>query len=241
MNYQERANRLLESYGLIEADMELCAKALTVGGGGLLPSGVRKYELAGLTSDVEGVIDFLSTLTVPATRIVLFSVSQHWTAAFDNHRGGGGGFVGFSLSRAQLLRSRSVRVVDQPGRVWRRGSLQVTQSYEARLVTVFDADGKDVKSIYCMDDDGRWDFASTGAKLDIETSFDYTAVKKKDRFTSENLRSLLTRLGIPVLTPSGFLQAGRFAMIKVPWKKYSACTFEQGEDPAFGYPPEAYF
>jgi hypothetical protein len=100
-----------------------------------------------------------------------------------------------------------------------------------------------IRSIACADDGGRWTFETSGDPLPIEASFAYDAPRKKDRFTRENLRALLSAVGPGPLTERGLLDAPRFALlaerITNPALRHrveaAACSLEEADDPAFGY------
>jgi hypothetical protein len=229
-----RAERLVQGYGLIEVNFDRCVTALTVKGECLLPGGVSEYPLARRTDCAAEAIEFLSILTVPATRLALFAASDNWTVLLTNHCNGSDyADYGFLVSRR--LQTRTVRVVDRPGRVWRRGVLREVLCYEARIFTVFGPDGRETKSIYCVDDGGKWSFGSLGEPLAVEASFRYSAKKKKDRFTSENLRELLRSSHMPVITRESLLNARDLALIQEPGRPARQSTPEQEDDPAFGY------
>lgn len=99
------------------------------------------------------------------------------------------------------------------------------------------------RSVACSDDGGRWSFHTAGDAHPVETSFNYSARRKKDRFTSKALHALLGAFGLPRLDTESFLNAGHYILIRedptnAEWTRKiqeRACTFEQRDDPAHGY------
>ena len=81
---------------------------------------------------------------------------------------------------------------------------------EARLVEIHEGSAL-LRSIACVDDGGPWTFEVAGQPLPVESTFDYSA--KRDRFTSENLSTLLESLGARRLDGSTIPSATEFVTL----------------------------
>jgi hypothetical protein len=173
-------------------------------------------------------------LTFPCTRLVLLPAGASYTAILTNAINGSDfADYGYSISRRSGV--FSYRVVDQPSRIWKRGTLKEVIQYEARIFTQYDPDGREAKGIHCVDDGGRWSFHSSEPLLEIERSFPYAAKRKRERFKSENLRAVLRYCNLPEVTIQLFLKSTEFALITRPEKPRRTATPSEADNPAFGY------
>ena len=101
-----------------------------------------------------------------------------------------------------MCQTRVCRVVDyDPGRPRRLGAFLVRDGYPARIFELVNADGTTSRTISAMLDGARWVFETSGDPLPVEAGFNYTARLKRDRFSTDNLHTLLAWLGIE--PPSG--------------------------------------
>jgi hypothetical protein len=148
----------------------------------------------------EDAIGYLSHLTHLATRLVLFAVNERWTAMLNNLRNGSD-FVDEQRWVTRRAEARTCRVLDK------------TQPYPARLFALAASDGTTVRSVHCMLDGNRWDFGLSREPLPAEAAFDYTARRKRDRFTSANLQELLASMDVTPSVPEAFGAAERFVLL----------------------------
>ena len=227
---------VLAGYGLVEASFEVTAERF----GSHTRAEASVVRLVKVTSSAAETLEYLSLRAHPATRLVLVDLGR-WTGVLTNHRHGSD-FSDDQYWAARALRVRTIRVVDSSARWWRRGALRERLAYEARILELHGPDDSILRSIACADDGDRWVFETSGSPLPIETSFDYDAPRKKDRFTRSNLRALLADLGPGTLTDRAFLEAPRFALLAERWSdargaqiEAEACSLEEADDPAFGY------
>jgi hypothetical protein len=228
---------VLSGYGLVEASFERTAD----GFGAQAHADASQIRVVKVTSSAAEAVDHLSLRTHPATRLVLVDRGG-WTGALTNHRNGSD-FSDYQYSAARSLGVRTIRVVDSNARWWTRDGLRERLAYEARIFELHGHDDSTLRSITCADDGGRWVFETSGSPLPIEASFDYDAPRKKDRFTRNNLRALLTAVGPGPLTDATFLKAPRFGLLAERWMndawrariEAAACSLEEADDPAFGY------
>lgn len=112
----------------------------------------------------------------------------------------------------RTVKATTIRVVDQDAR-WDHGPPRRRLAYPGRIVEVHDAEGNTIRSIACMDDGGTWVFETTGKPYPVEATFDYAALRKRDRFTSDNLAHLLSAVGPGPLTEQLFLDAPGFVLL----------------------------
>jgi hypothetical protein len=238
--------RYLSGYGLIEAPLEVCVERLVgaeIGERGVL-SVARPGEPAAdpLHASLDEAVGYLSHLTHPATRRVLFAVSARWSAVVDNARDGSD-FADDQRWFSQRCGARSCRVVDVEGATRQVRGYVVRDGYPARIFELADEEGRTVRSVRCALDGDRWDFRVSGPELPAEAGFDYTARRKRDRFTSGNLQTLLASLGVDPPVPAAFDAADRFVLLAERLKdrqwasevEARACTPDQAEDPGYAY------
>lgn len=230
---EEVASRLVEGYGIIEADLDVCARHLN----GWRVGGRPALGVCAVTRSAAEAVEFLSVLTVPATRHVLVPLHGH-TACVNNLRNGSD-FADDVDHVARLVQARAARVVDRPGRVWKRGAQREVLAYAARILQLYGRNADLLRSVLCMNDGGRWTFRSDGPSEPIETTFDYEAKRKSGRFTSHSLRQLLEAYGLPWLDAPRFLCAEQFVMLQSVYPvggwRPREYTLEEANDPAHGY------
>jgi hypothetical protein len=227
--------RFLSGYGLIESPLGECLERL--GGAELAGRGVLGLDAAVSTRD--RAASYLSHLTHPATRLVLFAVNDRWTAVLNNLRGGSD-FADFQWPFSRICRRRTCRVVDQEGWIRKVNGYRVRMRYTARIFVLADEAGANVRSIACAEDDGgRWTFETCGNPLPGEAGFDYTAARRRDRFTSANLAALLSSLGVEPRVPEAFARSDHFRLLALKEEaarvETEACTPEEADDPGYGY------
>jgi hypothetical protein len=235
MDPVKEATRFLEAHGLVNTTIGRCVDALTsrpTQAGYLLPGGFETYDIVCPVIDPEQAIRFLNEFTPPVVRHVLWEAGSSWTLCLNNSQFG---FSDDGPSLAQRTCARAYRVVDTPGRVWKRADIKVVTNYEARIFTEYGADGGTVKSISAMNDGGRWDWSTNGPRYPIEGTFNYSARRMKDRFTSANLRSLLRSLGAPVVTSADLMVWTKCILLKSPGTPQKTVTLEELDDPAYGF------
>lgn len=237
MNHLVVHPRVISGYGLVEAPFERVLARF----GSYRRADQSATRLLETTGEVSKALHYLDTRTVPVTRLV---VVEHgaWTAILTNHTTGSE-FHDHQFWAAKMLSVRTVRVVDSEARWWRRGPRRERLGYEARIFELHGPDDAMIRSIACANDGGRWVFETFGEPLPVEATFDYEALRKKDRFTRSNLGALLAAIGTEPLTDSALLGARRFGLLSeeitnATWRarvQEEARSLEEADDPAFGY------
>jgi hypothetical protein len=237
MNITAAADRFLEGYGLANTSLVRCVEALSripSEDPYRLPGGFETYDMVCSAATPERAVRFLSEFTPPVVRHALVELDSSWTLCLNNSLPNCS-FADDGPSLAQRTGTRVFRVVDSPGRVWRRGDLKEVMSYEARVFEEYGLDGTTTKVISAMDDGGRWKWFVSGPRYPVEDTFDYAAKKLKDRFTSANLRSLLQHLGVSVVTAEVLMASAKIALLKQPGEAKPTVTWEELDDPAYRY------
>src|SRR5258708_4460255 len=148
---KDRAQRLLDGYGLIEARYDHCVQAAADKD---ITKGRSDLREKGRVTDPLQALEFLSPYTFPATRHILFPAGDAWTAAVNNSKNGSD-FNDYGHCWTDLLHVRTIRVVDRASVVWKQGSLRVVMGYECRILELLDRGGG-YRSINCANDGGRW-------------------------------------------------------------------------------------
>jgi hypothetical protein len=227
----------LTSYGLLHLP---CAEAADVLSVGRVEQG-WDWSVVATRQPLSDTLDYLDTVTWPATRYVLFPLCDRWTVIVNNQRGG--------TEVADLLGSirhrhaaTAVRVVDQDESFIVQNGFRVRQQYAARMVSI-QAGGETTRSVTCADDGGRWVFETSGEPLPVEESFNYEARRKRDRFTRHNLDTLLRSIGARRVIAEDLAETRHFTLLAATprnkeWRKRiesEALTTTEAADPARGY------
>jgi hypothetical protein len=235
--------RYLRGYGLIETPLAHCL--LRLGGAHLGGRSVLRPHDGGRLrpASMGTAVAYLDRLTHPATRWVLFALTDRWTAVINNLRDGSD-FADDAVLVARLCQTRVCRVVDYlPSRPSQVGAYLVRDGHPARIFELYDADGASLRSIAAMLDGDRWVFETSGEPLAVEDGFDYTARRKRDRFTADNLFTLLASLDVNRPVPAAFATTEEFFLLDaIPGNREwaaqveaRACTTAQADDPGYGY------
>jgi hypothetical protein len=238
---ESRETRVTESvlrgYGLIRLPLPDAAAAIAVSP----PEQGWNRRVVASGQPLAVAIDYLDTVTWPATRYALFPLDDHWTIVVNNQRGGTevADLFGHMKKRQPAM---AVRVVDHEASFVIRNGFRVRQRYAAPIVEI-QADGEMIRSIACANDGGHWTYDSFGAPFPIEAPFDSTARRKRDRFTRENLDALLRSVGARLVTPADLEHAPHFTLLamtprKEDWRiriESDALSTEEADDPAYGY------
>ena len=196
----------------------------------LLPS---FFTSVTFTNDPSSALEFVSLLSWPATRHVVFRASDHCTALINNSRNGSD-YGDYICLLPKHLRSRFARVVSTPGKEWTNGVDRVVMQYTATIFDLSDSGGQRIRSVLCMNDGGRWTFATQGQAHPMESFFPYDHRCKRERFTKEHLNQLLIAFGLPIVTSAEFHSAGEYLLATSRGaERASTCTIEEADDPAF--------
>lgn len=193
----------------------------------------RPWSLESVTNNCREAIEFLSELSHPVTRHVVFA-GRRGAALVNNGRDGSDYAGGSVLSK--VWQCRFARIVNHRSRVWTNGVQRIRRGYHARIFELWGRKGEHIRSVTCADDGGRWVFETFGDPHPIETNFPYDARKKSSRFSEQNLFDLSAAYGLPVPTSTDFLGAGHYLLYGES-HSYPAvsCTIEEADDPAYGY------
>ena len=222
------ASRFLRGHGIAEAPLAHCS--------GLLPSCPRPFVFVRSTESPSDAISFLSTLTFPASRHVVFPANERTTAFINNSRNGSD-YADYSFHMPSHLGSSFVRVVSAISRIWSNGIDREVLEYEARIFELYNRQGHLLRSVHCMNDGGHWCFGVRGTPHPIESSFPYDSRRKRDRFSVHHLAQLTRAYGFPVVSETVFLVAGNYLLYHSPSTvaDKTSCSIAEADDPAYGY------
>ena len=109
---QSLAVRFTAGYGIASVNIDTCLKGL------LRPHRDKgeRFRLTDTTTDINTALDYLSVLSVPASRHVIFPAPMGCTALVNNHRNGSD-YADYCWL-ALHLRNRFARIVDHDSHVW---------------------------------------------------------------------------------------------------------------------------
>jgi len=222
--------RFLQGVGLADVPLDTSRR--------LLPSCLAGYaaafQPANEISDFDQAIDFLSSLTFPPSRHVVFEANG--ITVFVNNSRNGSDYADYVVHLPKHLNCRFARVVDSRARTCKTGDLRMTLGYTARIFDLHDADGETIRSVTCMNDGGRRVFQTSGDPHEIEASFPYEAKRKLDRFTSDHLRQLASAFDLVIPTINEFQAAGCYLLFEQEYRKdLTSCTIAEADDPAYAY------
>jgi hypothetical protein len=190
------------------------------------------------TENPDEAIRFLSEFTFPATRHVLFSAVEDWSVLLDNTPSADVDRVPFM---ANQLKTRAIRVVNSPERRWQKEGLpDFYISFEARIVQYSDKSVDIPLSIYlCVDRGSKAEFQILKQDhCDIDP-LNFTAPNKariRERFSFQQLSSLVEALGSRAVTAENFLSAKNYYLFADPHTKTTPKgTPEDRDNPAWHY------
>lgn len=222
------AARFLQGVGLADADLDVAADRMS----SYLSGCAAAFHFVNETNSPREALGFLSTLTFPETRHVLFA-AQDCAALVHNSRNGSD-YADYLVHAARHLHHRFARVVNSKRRIWTNGRERRTIRYEARIFELYDAVGAQIRSVCCMNDGGRWTFHAQGEPHAIEADFPYDAARKSARFTEDHLRELAGAFGLSIPDADQFLAAGRYVLFSQHRGAYiETCTIDEADDPAY--------
>ncbi len=224
------ANRFTQGLGLLDASLAQMEKHIAA-----QRATPRPWQRHSVTSRTDDALEFLSTLTFPASRHVAFATRQNKVALINNARNGSD-YADYTLLLPHRCQCKFARILNCSARVWVIGPHREVLQYEARVFELYDAAGKLIRAVSCMDDGGRWRFTTTGTPHPIEANFPYDARRKTDRFSEENLHKLAEAHGLPIPDANDFMNAGQYLLYTEDHgRPLSSITLEEADDPAHAY------
>lgn len=187
---------ITHSWGFIEAPLTVVDRAYVGWQEKLFPpGGPARQQLSGSLPDLLSLLD---PLTAPPTRILWAATKSDWTAYFDNFVNGSDPFPPVNYLSKEL-KCRGIRVVccaDTPT----GADDHAHRSYGGVCLELYSPQGQPPlyyqRSIYAMNEGGRWAFGASGAPFSFEKTDAYLNRRIKDRFTAELLEEYCQVLGI---------------------------------------------
>jgi hypothetical protein len=182
----EKWHPVTRDVGLIEAPVDVVTSAFDDWQRGLGIEHSRR-RLASLADALEA----LPPLSAELRRSLFVPTRSHWTAFLASGIAGSDP-TSTIRSLAAKLGVRAMRVCATPDGFRWPG---VTWEVRAPAHLGGDADGHR-RTLYALDDGGRWDFASEGEPFAFEDCTRYAAPRKRDRFTRPRLAAYLAEFGL---------------------------------------------
>ncbi len=151
-----------------------------------------------LTSkECSGSLNEILEMLLPLTshvdlRYLLVPTKSKWTAYFANNWQGGDPSPPISYL-SERIRCRGVHATYVPNTINEKTE---TGEYGASILEIFSPEKSTERSIFAMNDGGRWVFDEYGDPKDFENLEAYKAKRIKDRFPPELLQDYLMHLGI---------------------------------------------
>ncbi|HZH76450.1 MAG TPA: hypothetical protein VEY88_10470 [Archangium sp.] len=209
---EDRWAPVTSDMGFLETDAERAARAFSSWQGGLVAPDGMTVEVRPVAGSLEQVLSTLLPLTDGEKRRHLFIPTRSaWTAYFDNgYRGTDA--VSVMSYLAQLMGCRGMRVGAVPHTFRKdkgRYGVVALELYGPRQTDWLNY----LRTLYAMNDGGRWVFGQSGEPLPFEKLERYQARKVRDRFTFEMLEEYLHHLGLSPFQEDFYLPQGTSAWL----------------------------
>ena len=155
-------------------------------------------EISELVAPMSELFDRLAPLTdVEIRRYLFVPTLSPWTAYFDN------GSAGAEPARvsylSKLLDCRGVNICCQSDTIEKVLGRELG-NYGAVIFELYSAESEHIsklyRTVYSVNDGGRWVFDASGHELPFEDVSAYKARRIRDRFTPEMLQKYLLAIGI---------------------------------------------
>jgi hypothetical protein len=204
---EDRWSPVTSDMGFLECDAERAARAFAAWQARLLePQGVT-VAVHPVTGSLEQVLSALLPLTDSERQRHLFIPTRSaWTAYFDNaHRGTDA--VSAMSYMAETLGCRGMRIGAVPHTLRKdkgRYGLVAMEVYGPQRTHWLNY----VRTVYAMNDGGRWVFGQSGEPFPFEKLEQYQARRVRDRFTFDMLKEYLHHLGLSPFEEDFYLPAG---------------------------------
>ncbi len=204
---EERWAPVTSELGFLETNAERAARAYAAWQEGLLASRGIAVGVSPVTGSLEQTLSTLLPLNDAERRRHLFIPTRSpWTAYIDNGWQGTDAASAMSYM-AETLGCRGMRVVAVPHTLrqdkGRHGAVMF-ELYGPRQTDWLNY----LRTIYAMNDGGRWVFGQSGEPFPFEKLEQYQARKVRDRFTFDMLKEYLHHLGLSPFQEDFYLPRG---------------------------------
>jgi hypothetical protein len=194
------------SIGLVQADSRTAAGAFSTWLNEILePAGIR-MESREVRGDLSTILPNLLPIDSPLTKSLFIPSKGTWTVLFEN--GPFGADAGHVHVLAERLKSAAMSIVAMP-------VSNPNNYYGAVIWEVCNGDGTFRRTLYAMDDGGRWDFYSAGDPFEFEDLARYSATRIRDRFTIQMLEEYLAHMEIFPLRDDWFREEGSILVERI--------------------------
>lgn len=150
------------------------------------------------------ILSLLPLTTIERRRALFLPTNSQWTAYLDNGALGTDAFSAVSYL-AKLLNCRGVRSVSKSD-VSEEKSKSGRHQYGGTVLELYaplpvpGSQLNTLRSIYAMNDGGRWEFGANGDVQEFEDMSHYKKRRIQDRFNADILAQYLSSLGIDVFS-----------------------------------------
>jgi hypothetical protein len=204
---EDRWAPVTSDMGFLQWDAERAARAFAAWQRGLLePDGVT-VEARPVKGSLEQVLSALLPLTDSERQRHLFIPTRSaWTAYVDNAYRGTDAVSAMSYM-AEALGCRGIRLGAVPHTLHKdkgRYGIVALEVYGPQRTQWLNY----VRTLYAMNDGGRWVFGQSGEPFAFEKQEQYQSRRVKDRFTLDMLKEYLRHLGLSPFTEDFYLPEG---------------------------------
>ena len=204
---EDRWAPVTSEMGFLETDAEHAARAFAAWQAGLLaPRGIA-VEVRPVSGPLEQALSALLPLTDAERRRHLFMPTRSaWTAYVDNGWRGTDAVSAMSYM-AQTMGCRGMRVGVAPNTIRKdkgRYGIVALEVYGPRQTDWLNY----LRTLYAMNDGGRWEFGQSGKPFPFEKPEQYQARRVRDRFTFDLLKEYLRHLGLSPFEEDFYLPQG---------------------------------
>ncbi|MFL5358214.1 hypothetical protein [Archangium sp.] len=204
---EDRWAPVTSDMGFLETNAEHAAHAYAAWWGRLLaPRGIS-VEVRPISGTLEQALSALLPLTSPeALRQLFIPTRSAWTAYVENARGGTDAMSAMSYME-RTLGCHGMRVGAVPDTIQKdkgRYGIVALEVYGPRQTDWLNY----LRTVYAMNDGGRWDFGQSGEPFPFEKLEQYQARRVRDRFTFDMLKEYLRHLGLSPFEEDFYLPEG---------------------------------
>jgi len=210
----ERWKPVTKDYGLIRAPLRSVVREFL----GWQSSTNVQHSQREIRTNFAAALDELSPLSAGKRRRLLVATSSDWVACFQSGIDGSDPFPAMSFL-AERMGVLAMRICSSaPGAMWPATIWEVyaPESLGGHLPLHYR------RSIFAMNDGGRWAFGQSGEPYPFENLSAYEKPRKRDRFTRDLLLEYVAHFGIRPFGDDFFVvseDAPAILLERPPWER----------------------
>lgn len=132
------------------------------------------------------VLSELLPLVEPVRTKAVFWPLHSGRTAFTDNRKSGADAASTASVLAKILGTSALRAAHKP---------ESPRTFEGTAFELYDHMGTATRTLFAINEDGRWEFGETGTPLSFEKGNAFTGDRIRDRFTGDMLTRYLDELG----------------------------------------------